>query len=389
MSAPSEVLVDRVVDRPIEICAVPGPPLRESARGDVVQRWWTEDGLDRVTRDSPGNVWARVRAGEPQGHEVPAIVVCAHLDTVFEAREPHGARRDGVFLRGPSVGDDSVALAALSSLRETLPERTAAPVWVLATVGEEGLGDLAGVRAALAQPVVPVGALIAVEGNYLGRVCTTGVGSARWRVIVDGPGGHAWEAADAPSAVHVAAEMVHQVCALEHPEHATCAVNVGTFSGGEAINGRARRAVFELDVRSDDALALESLAERCEAIFATPVPESTVTVRPIGRRPAGRIDTEHALVRAAVDAQETLGIDVRFTAASTDANAAHALGVPAVTIGVTVGAGEHTLDEWIRLDPLEDGLTALADTVVRYDAHRGPTPTTGAVTAPRPTGTPR
>jgi tripeptide aminopeptidase len=366
-------LVDEVVDRTIEICAVPGPPLREAARGDVVQRWWTHDRLDRVTRDATGNVWARVRAGEPQGHEVPAVVVCAHLDTVFEVREPHGARRDGGLLRGPSVGDDSVALAALSTLRETLPERLGAPVWLLATIGEEGLGDLAGVRAALADPVVPVGALVAVEGNYLGRVCTIGVGSARWRVIVEGPGGHAWEAANAPSAVHVAAAMVQQVCTLELPA-ATCSVNVGTFTGGEAINGRARRAVFELDVRSDDAAALESLAARCEAIFAAPVPECTVTVRSIGRRPAGRIATSHPLVQAALEAQESRGIATRLTAASTDANAAHALDIPAVTIGVTVGSGEHTLQEWIQLDPIQDGLAALADTVVRYDRSTGERP---------------
>jgi tripeptide aminopeptidase len=361
----SLLVVDQVVERTIEICAVPGPPLRESDRADVVERWWREDQLDQVTRDSTGNVWARIREGrgaEPS----PAIVVCAHLDTVFDFTEPHGARRVGGRLCGPGVGDDSVALAALSTLQETLPADVPTPVWILGTVGEEGLGDLAGVRAALAEPVVAIGAVVAVEGNYLGRVCTTGVGSARWRVVVEGPGGHAWEAADAPSAVHEAARMVTAITELPLPADARCAVNVGLMTGGEAINSRARTAQFELDVRSDDAELLESLVVECEEVFARHAAGCAVTVLPIGRRPAGRIDPEHSLVRAAIAAQQADGIDPQLTAASTDANAAHHAGIPAVAIGITYGSAEHTHEEWIDLEAIPIGLRALAATVATY-----------------------
>lgn len=361
-----ETVVDEVIRRTIEICAVPGPPLRESDRGDVVQRWFTDDGLQRVTRDETGNVWAQVRDGSG-----PAIVVCAHLDTVFESHERHGAVRSGNLLTGPSVGDDSVALAALSSLRATLPARTTSPVWVLGTVGEEGLGDLAGVRAALADPVVPVAAMIAVEGNYLGRVCTTGVGSARWRVILAGPGGHAWEAADGPSAVHDAATLIGRLTSLERPAEGRSTLNVGTLVGGEAINGRARHAAFEVDVRSDHPGSLETLVERCSEVFASDDMGCEITVRHIGRRPAGAIAPDHALVRAAIEAHERSGIRWRFTAASTDANAAHAAGVPALAVGVTVGEQEHTLEEWIDLAPLGQGLRVLADTVVVFDQRGG------------------
>ena len=373
-------LVEQVVERTIEICAVPGPPLREADRCDVVERWWQQDGLDHITRDRTGNLWARIRPGEP-GTTHGAIVVCAHLDTVFDPAEPHGARRVGNRLQGPGVGDDSVALAALSTLAIGLPASLTVPVWVLATIGEEGLGDLAGVRAALADPVVPIGTMIAVEGNYLGRVCTTGVGSARWRVIVDGPGGHAWEAAHAPNAVHVAAGMVHRVTTLERPAGARTAINVGTFSGGEAINARARRAVFELDVRSDRADALDALAAACERVLHGDAQGCTVTVRGIGRRPAGSIDPQHALVRSALAAQRAVGIEPRLTAASTDANAAHAAGLAAITVGVTYGEGEHTPEEWIDLDHLPEGLWTLTSTVERYAASLGaPHELTGGTT---------
>jgi acetylornithine deacetylase/succinyl-diaminopimelate desuccinylase-like protein len=148
-----------------------------------------------VTVDATGNVWGQLRDGE-----LPAVLVAAHLDTVFGPEVAHGARPDGDGrLLGPGVGDDSVAVASLAALQALLPESVGAAVWIVATVGEEGLGNLAGVTAALQQPPVPIGALLALEGNYLGRVNTIGVGSVRFRVVVDTPGGHAWEDADAPT----------------------------------------------------------------------------------------------------------------------------------------------------------------------------------------------
>ena len=127
---------------------------------------------------------------------------------------------------GPGVGDDSVAVAALSEVARQLAATPGVPVWLLATVGEEGLGDLKGVRGALAAPAGPVGALIAVEGNYLGRVSRVGVGSLRWRVTVRGPGGHAWEASSAPSAVHAMASMITELARVRAYGAATT-INVG------------------------------------------------------------------------------------------------------------------------------------------------------------------
>jgi len=137
--------------------------------------------------------------------------------------------------------------------------------------------------------------------------------------------------------------------------------------------------VFEFDVRSDRADALDVLAVACEHVLHGDAQGCAVTVRGIGRRPAGSIDPQHALVRAALDAQRAVGIEPRLTAASTDANAAHAAGLPAITVGVTYGEGEHTPQEWIDLDHLPEGLWTLASTVERYAASLSapPDPTGG------------
>jgi tripeptide aminopeptidase len=379
------MVVEQVIARTIEIAAVSAPPLDEGDRTALVRGWWMADGLDEVAVDHVGNVWACVRGGETTQ---PAVVVAAHLDTVFARDVEHRPLIDGRHLRGPSVGDDSIALAALGSLSVSLPAELPVPVWILATVGEEGLGNLLGVTTALADPRVPVGALVALEGNWLGRVCHVAVGSVRWRVTITGPGGHAWERADAPSAVHVAARAITGLTDVARPVGAQTAINVGRAGGGESINSRAITAWFEVDLRADSQHALDALDALARHAIETAVTEAAVgasnargggaqendaipvhvSYEEIGRRPAGCLATDHPVVAAAADALRAAGRAVSYTAASTDANAAHRFGIPAVAIGVTVGEGEHTEAEWIDLEPVADGLAILADTVARIAA---------------------
>lgn len=355
-----------VLARTVELCAVPAPPLDEGDRASLVHAWWRADGLAELGVDATGNVWARVRAGDGSGSG-DALVVAAHLDTVFARSVRHGVRRDGDRLVGPGVGDDSVAVASLSALDRLLPPASRHPVWVLATVGEEGLGNLRGITEALASPGLPVGAVIAVEGNYLGRVTTVGVGSVRWRIVLTGPGGHAWEDADAPSAVHTAARLVTELDALPRPAGARCSVNVGLISGGESINSRAITCAFQLDLRSDEPAALIALTGAAEDVLARVPRPLSVRVERIGARPAGRIATEHPLVRAASQALDAVGRPAHLTAASTDANAAYARGLPAITVGITTGDATHTEQEWIEVPPIPDGLAALVHTIASYD----------------------
>jgi tripeptide aminopeptidase len=348
-----------VLRRTIELAEVPAPTGSEANRAAIVRSWWVADGLTDVHVDVTGNVWACARRGDGA-----AVILCAHIDTVFGPGLSHKTQRDGSRLCGPSVGDDCVGVAALSAATGLLAA-TGAPVWLLASVGEEGLGNLCGVSAALDAPPAPVGAFVAVEGNYLGRVSAIGVGSVRRRHTVTGPGGHAWEASDSPSAIHAAATLVSEITAIPATEGTS--VNVGRIGGGEGINVRAREAWFEVDLRADDASTLADLARDVEAIMATVDEPLHVEPMVLGDRPAGRLDPAHPLVRAAGDALHEVGIAIQSVATSTDANAAHARGIPAIAIGITKGSGEHTPREWIDTALIPDGVRALARTVARYE----------------------
>jgi len=358
----------QVISRTVELAEIPAPTGLQDARRDLVRSWWQRDGWADVSADQVGNVWARVRPGGQ-----PAVVLAAHLDTVFDAGVDHRVRRDGTLLRGVGVGDNSVGVAALSAVGTMLAAAGGhAPVWLVATVGEEGLGNLRGVTEVIGQDRVPLAALVAIEGNYLGRIATVGVGSVRWRVTVSGPGGHAWEQSSAPSAVHAAARMVASMAALSRRGTGSgrggrTAVNVGLFSGGEAVNARARRAEFLVDLRASQARMLTELETRARRIIAAPAAGVTVEVEELGRRPAGELPASHPLAAAAAAALGASRLRATFTAASTDANAAHAAGVPAIAIGVTTGGGEHTLEEWIDTAPLATGLRCAADAITRWE----------------------
>ncbi len=406
-------LGEAVLRRTVELAEIPAPTGQEGARRERVRSWWQQDRWDDVRADEVGNLWARVRPGWR-----PGVVLAAHLDTVFDETVDHRVRRDGGRLRGPGVGDDSVGVAALSAIGRLLAGAGGTtPVWLVATVGEEGLGNLRGISEVIRQDLVPLAAVVAIEGNYLGRVATVGVGSVRWRVTVSGPGGHAWEQAAAPSAVHAAAAMVaalgrlpgddpagaghaaspgsggtpgdatagsatpggatpggatpgagHAASAGATAGGAITSVNVGLFTGGEAVNARARRAVFHVDLRATGSAALADLEDRARRIIgADGGGVVTAEIEEVGRRPAGELAPTHPLALAAAGALRAAGLPASFTAASTDANAAHAAGVPAVAIGVTTGAGEHTPDEWIDTAPLATGIACAADTISSWE----------------------
>jgi tripeptide aminopeptidase len=357
-----EQLAATVVERTIALAEIPAPSGFEERRAKLVADWWAADAWSSVQTDAAGNVRARVRDGRG-----PAILLCAHLDTVFPDEPPPVIRNGSDRLTGPSVGDNSIAVAALSALGPLIAHQGTAPVWIVATTGEEGLGNLRGIRHVLDHPPQPVGAVIAVEGNYLGRIATIGVGSFRWRVSISGPGGHAWEKADAPSALHELGRLIVGLDAL--PDTATkTSVNVGRAGGGEAINARARNAWIELDVRAENAEALKELEERAgREVDDIRNRAVNVAVEELGRRPAGRLEPSHPLVKAAVQALARAGIEAELVASSTDANAAFAVGIPAITVGVTKGAQEHTLEEWIELAPVATGLQVLAETLTLFE----------------------
>lgn len=352
---------EAVIEETIVLARIPGPPLDEAQRAEFVRHGLANTGL-RVSTDATGNVLAEIDGIAPG----PVLTVAAHLDTVFSRDVPHESRRERDRLTGPGVGDNAVAVAALLALARQLAAEatpTPVPVHLLFSVGEEGVGNLAGVRAYVAERGKTLGAFLALEGHYLGRVSIDAVGSRRWLVQVNGSGGHSWEDFGTPSAVHTLARGVAALTSVDVPPDTT--FNVGRIEGGQGINVIAASAAAWIDLRSTSESALTDLEARMQSCFRQEAGGTTLRVHfeSLGARPAGRLDPEAPLVRACRAALGERGITPESRAASTDANAALAGGVPALSIGVTRGGFMHTRSEWIALAPIADGLAALRATV--------------------------
>ena len=358
-----------VIDRTKEIACIPAPTFAEQDRAVRIRDWWMQDGITDIATDEVGNLLAQLRPGAHASSE--SIRICAHMDTVFAADVTHATRCEGDLIVGPSVADDSVALAALSMLESSLPRKTHLSVWIAATTGEEGLGNLSGITHLLENFHSPIAAVIALEGNYLGRVNIIGVGSVRGRVEISGSGGHSWEEPNNPSAVESSAlcitEILRECGEIQASALSKGTVNVGRIVGGESVNSRALTCAFDIEARSEDPVLLATLERairtHVEALVA--IEKVDVTWTDLGRRPAGGIKPDDPLALIAATSLSKHGITPSFTAASTDANAAYARGIPAITLGVAFGGATHTELEWIDGRSVGRGIDALCDTVER------------------------
>ena len=343
---------ERVLADARRICAVPAPPFGEAERGRLVAALLEEAGVAART-DATGNVIGALGGSGPD-----TTVFAAHLDTVFPAGTPIAFEEDADRVAAPGLGDNAIAVAALLHLaRRSAGRDLARPLALVATVGEEGLGDLRGAKALLDE--IECGAFVAVEGLTLPAIKVAGVGSVRLRATVTGPGGHPWIDRGAPSAVHGLVEGL--AAGLREARDAGLVVNAGVIEGGTAINTIASRATVEVDLRSPDDAVLQTGAARVRAALEAVEEGLESTVEPLGRRPAGAIAADHPLLEAARRARERAGLPpAREDAASTDANAAYGRGIPAITVGVTTGGNAHRLDEYVDLGPIPAGLAALA-----------------------------
>lgn len=355
--ATASELLDSVVDRAISICEVPAPTGAERERAAFVASLLGDLGYAPETDDT-GNVYAR--RGRRGGK---AVMLAAHTDTVFPATTNVSVRREENRLHGPGVGDNSLGVSAMLGVLHVLDRLsidTDADIIVAATVGEEGLGNLRGVRAAVERFRAEIGAVIAVEGHNFGRVTHAGVGSTRWRVRVNGPGGHSWGAFGKPNAIHGLSRIISRIAELDVPTDPKTTYNVGTIEGGTSVNTIAPDASALIDMRSVDAGALNRLVDRVGKIVATAAGDGlTVDVDVLGERPAGVTPRTDPLVVAAGDILRQVGFEPAFDASSTDANIPISVGIPAVCIGITHGGLGHTTSEFVDIAPIATGLTQL------------------------------
>lgn len=344
------------------ICETPAPTFEEEKRADLVANLLRAAGLEPL-RDAVSNVTADVAGGSG-----PHVLVVAHLDTVFPAGTDVAVKEVDGKLAAPGIGDNSASLAVMLRYAQTLAEpgfdEPRPHLTLAATVGEEGLGDLRGIRE-LMRRAADFDLVVALDG-HLGTIVNRAVGSKRFEVRVNAAGGHSWGDFPSSSAVHALGDMIHAVTRLEVPNEPRSSLNVGQVSGGRSVNAIAQEAHFNLDLRSLDAEVLARL-ERDALKHIRRVARQhdvKIEIEQVGDRPAARSDNE-ALVRAARGALRSVGVVAREAASSTDANAAMAAGLPAISFGVYNGGDAHRLSEWLEPNSLLTGYHAFSELLKR------------------------
>lgn len=358
--------IDAIVDQIIAIQQVPAPTFDEAQRAGYMEGVLHAAGLAEINRDGLHNVFARLPGSDAS---LPPLVVSAHLDTVFPATTDLATRRDGSLLCGPGIGDNSTGLAGLLVLARTIVDRQlphAADIYFVANAGEEGLGDLCGMRAVVERFGRDARYLV-VEGGMFGKLTHQAVGVRRFRIDVTAPGGHSWGSFGAASAIHVLGHLIAAIDRLDVPATPKTTYNVGIVEGGLSVNSIANNACLWLDLRSEGGDELDRLVRRVQAIVdsmnrAHNLAEDGVRLvaTPVGNRPAGAIDRHAPIVVHAEAALRAVGCaDVQYTVSSTDANIPLSHGYEAVCLGLTQSGNSHRPDEYIDITHLPAGLGQL------------------------------
>ena len=352
-----ETRLPEIVDLVVQIQQIPSPTFQEGARADFVQAQFEQIGLQEVGQDEIQNVYGCFR-GRGEGDP---LIISAHTDTVFAKDTDLSVTRNGERIIGPGIADNSMGVAGMLTVARTfqaLGMDAARDVWFVGNVGEEGLGDLCGMRAAV-ERFGRRGRYIVLEGGLFGYVCHEAIGVRRFRIAVEGPGGHSWGSFGTPSATHILGKLIAQIEKLEVPADPKTTYNVGVIEGGTTVNSIARSASMLLDLRSEDPRMLRDLVKQVRDIVdgQPPMEEVSIRLEAIGDRPAGRIGRKTRLVRWATAALRQVGLqNPEYTMASTDANIPLSYGLPAVCIGVSRSGHTHRPDEYLELGSIPAGL---------------------------------
>lgn len=355
---------ERMTRELVELCEIEAPPFCEEARGAWFLERFRELGLSGVRRDAVGNVVGlRPGAYDRPGEPAPVVVISAHLDTVFPPGTDCRVRRENGRLYAPGISDDGAGLAALLAVARALdagPVRTRKTIVFLATVGEEGAGDLRGVRHFFdADPLAPhVEGFVSLDGPGVERITTRALGSRRYAVTLRGPGGHSWGDFGIVNPVHALGRAVARLANYPAPIDPRTSFNVGRIEGGTSVNAIPEEATMSVDLRSVSASELDRVESFFRRAVADAVREENrlhaasgtvidARVEAIGDRPSGETPASAWIVRALVEASRALGVEPRLDCSSTDSNVPISRGIPAATIGCGgSSANAHTLAEW-------------------------------------------
>ena len=359
-----ETNAEAITDEHIRICSIPATPFGERERAEYLSQKFSSLGLSEVEIDEEGNCLGLIKGNSLS----PVMVVSAHLDTVFSSDTDFTITRRENRLLAPGISDDGCGLAALIALAQVIQTeriRTEGSILFVGTVGEEGEGNLRGVRYLFTRGrwASKVDAFLSFDGPGVDRITNRALGSRRYRVELAGLGGHSWGDFGLPNPVHALGRAVSRLAAYPAPKEPRTTFNVGRIEGGTSINAIPSRAAMEVDLRS----ASETELRRLDAFFRRAMrdavdeenakkragdPELKLKLDLIGERPTGETPPDSPLVELAIESTKVLGFEPRLDQSSTDSNLPISLGIPAITLGAGGTSGfSHTLDEWY--DPRE------------------------------------
>lgn len=354
---------DRWVEEVVKLTEIEAPPFKEQKRAQIYADMFKAHGLSDVEIDSEGNVLG-LRKGTGGG---PVVVVSAHLDTVFPEGTDVKVTRKGTRLYAPGVGDDSTGLATLLQYVRALEAggaKTKSDIVFMGTVGEEGLGDLRGVRYFFTKGKYKdnVKAFFSLDGGGVTDVTTGGVGSKRYRVTFKGPGGHSFGAFGIVNPMAAMSQAVVELYKLQVPAKPKTTYSASVTGGGTSVNSIPNEVWMEFDMRSEDAAELDKVEKRFLTILQQAVDTENharstkegkiiVDAKLVGDRPAGQTDRKSDIVQFATAAYTAHGIKPDYRTSSTDSNMPMSLKIQALTMPrADKGGRNHSLDEWVDVE---------------------------------------
>lgn len=343
------------IETQIRLTEIPAPSFKEQAKAAAVKALFEKYGLQNVFIDKEGNVLGTHAGSKPHPH----VVIAAHLDTVFPEGTDVKVKRDGAVLRAPGIGDDTRGLAELLSIARVFQEqklKTEGTITFVANVGEEGLGDLRGVKRIFNETLKDqVDMFISIDGGSLGGITNTAVGSYRYRVTFKGPGGHSYGAFGLVNPIHALGRAAAKIADIQVPTDPKTTFNIGRIGGGTSVNSIPFEAWMEIDMRSPDIASIDKvrtqvLAAVDEAVAAENKRwgKGTIVadVKQVGDRPAGTTSADTTLVKSAEATIRAFGATPKLGASSTDSNYPIKLGIPAITVGRGgISKDAHALSE--------------------------------------------
>jgi acetylornithine deacetylase/succinyl-diaminopimelate desuccinylase-like protein len=356
---------ERFVAELIALTEIPAPPFGEKARGEAYAKLLKDAGLENVTTDPEGNVLGRHR-GTGRG---PLLAVAAHLDTVFPIETNVKVKRSGTRLSAPGIGDDTAGLAFMVAFIRAIREAkvpTNSDILFIGNVGEEGPGDLRGVRYLFTKGEWKdrIKRFITIDGTNNLVITNGGLGSRRYKVTFKGPGGHSWGAFGLVSPAFAMGNAIAKFGQLKVPANPKVSYNVGVVSGGTSVNSIPFEVAMEVDMRAVDPAALKDVDAKFLKIVEDAVAEENAArstregrivadIKLIGERPSGTTAPDHPVLKEVTAAMRAYGKTPAWSTSSTDANLPISLGLPAFAMGRSApnrGGRAHALDEWVDVE---------------------------------------